>query len=247
MILRWLCLLFCLFLAGTAARAEVLIFAAASLKEPVDQIAARFDNVVVSYGGSGTMARQIGQGAPADLVLLANPVWMDVLLAGGDVDAATVTDFASNRLVLIGPAGAAPFDLTEAAILSRLDGGRLALGMTQSVPAGIYAKAALEHLGLWQALSEHLAEVDNVRAARALVARKQAALGLVYASDAQVADDVVAVAAIPPAAHPPIRYVGAVTSTSTEPTAAQILDFITGPEGQAILSEAGFLPPEVSP
>lgn len=234
-------LLSCLVLAAPA-RADLLVFAAASLKEPVDQIAADFGDVTVSYGGSGMMARQVGLGAPADVVLLANPVWMDVLTEAGDVQPETVTDFASNRLVLIGPAGADAVPLTADDLADALGTGRLAIGFTASVPAGIYGKAALEALGLWDGVKGHLAEVDNVRAALALVARRQAPLGIVYQSDVRVAPGVAEVALFPEASHPPIRYLGAVTARSDTPQAAAFLDYLAGPTGQAMMAKAGFLP-----
>ncbi|MGJ8589147.1 MAG: molybdate ABC transporter substrate-binding protein [Yoonia sp.] len=240
--IRTLLISLALTLSAAAARAEVLIFAAASLKEPVDRIAAQFDDVVVSYGGSGTMARQVSFGAPADIVLLANTDWMDVLVEGDHVQAGSVVDFASNRLVMIGPAGAAPLALTSEAILGALGAGRMAVGLTEAVPAGIYAKAALQSLGLWDATESKLAEVDNVRAALALVARGQAPLGIVYQSDTRITEDVVEVALFPAASHPPIRYVAALTKTA-EPKAQAVLAYLRGPQGQAILAEAGLLPP----
>ncbi|PXW72669.1 molybdate transport system substrate-binding protein [Loktanella sp. PT4BL] len=244
--LRTLLISLALTLSAAAARAEVLIFAAASLKEPVDLIAAQFDDVVVSYGGSGTMARQVSFGAPADIVLLANTDWMDVLVAGDHVQAESVFDFASNRLVMIGPEGAGPVPLTSEAILDALEAGRMAVGLTQAVPAGIYAKAALQSLGLWEDLEDKLAEVDNVRAALALVARGQAPLGIVYQSDTRITRDVAQVALFPADSHPPIRYVGALTNDAD--TAAQdVLTYLRGPEGQAILAEAGLLPPVDDP
>ncbi|WP_342070122.1 molybdate ABC transporter substrate-binding protein [Yoonia algicola] len=229
-------------LSATAVRAEVLIFAAASLKEPVDRIVAQFDDVVVSYGGSGMMARQVSFGAPADIVLLANTDWMDVLVAGDHVQASSVADFASNRLVMIGPVGAAPLTLTSEAILAALGAGRMAVGLTAAVPAGIYAKAALQSLGLWEATESRLAEVDNVRAALALVARGQAPLGIVYQSDTRITEDVVQVALFPAESHPPIRYVAALTKTA-DAQAQTVLAYLRGPEGQAILAEAGLLAP----
>ena len=229
-------------LAAPTARAEVLVFAAASLKGPMDQIAAQFDDVVVSYGGSGTLARQVSLGAPADLVLLANTDWMDVLIEGAHVDNGTVVDFASNRLVLIGPKGATPVALQADALRLALGEGRLAVGLTQAVPAGIYAKAALQSLGLWDAAQDRLAEVDNVRAALALVARGQTPLGIVYRTDTRVSDAVVELAAFPVQSHPPIRYLGALTKTGNADAQA-VLDYLNSPEGQAILAEAGFLPP----
>jgi len=235
-LLIWFC--FC----GAVARADVLVFAAASLKEPVEEIAASFDDVVVSYGGSGTMARQISLGAPADIVLLANTDWMDVLLEGGHVAPPSVVDFASNRLVLIGSADAEDVPLETEAILETLNGGRLAVGLTEAVPAGIYAKAALQSLGMWQALSGHLAEVDNVRAALALVSRGQAPLGIVYATDLRITDSVRQVAILPADSHPQIRYQAALTRDA-DPGAKMFLAALTGPDGQAKLAAAGFLLP----
>ncbi|MEL6839470.1 MAG: molybdate ABC transporter substrate-binding protein [Pseudomonadota bacterium] len=239
MMIRAFLLIICLI--GNAARAEVVVFAAASLKEPVDEIAASFDNVVVSYGGSGMMARQVSLGAPADVVLLANDQWMDVLIAEEYVLPDSVTDFASNRLVMVGQADAADVALETDAILTALDGGRIALGLTEAVPAGIYAKAALQSLGLWDAVAAQLAEVDNVRAALTLVARGQAPLGIVYASDLRVTDQVRQVALFPADSHPTIRYQGALT-TGAAPEAAEFLSILNGDIGQMYLADAGFLP-----
>jgi molybdate transport system substrate-binding protein len=221
----------------------VVVFAAASLKEPLDRIAATFDGVVVSYGGSGTLARQVGLGAPADVVLLANADWMAILSDAGDVRATSIVDFASNRLVVVGPADVATIALDEASMLRALGNGRVAIGLTKAVPAGIYAKAALQSQGLWDALSDRLAEVDNVRAALALVARGQAPLGIVYQSDVRVSQGVKELAIFPPDAHPPIRYVGAITTQATDPAAAAFLAYLLGDAGQATLADAQFLPP----
>jgi molybdate transport system substrate-binding protein len=230
-------------LFGGVVRAEVVVFAAASLKEPLDQIAEAFGGVVVSYGGSGTVARQVGLGAPADVVLLAHADWMSVLSEAGDVQAASIVDFASNRLVVVGPADAAAIALDEASILRALGSGRVAVGLTDAVPAGIYAKAALQSEGLWDAFSDRLAEVDNVRAALALVARGQAPLGIVYQSDVRVSQGVKELAIFPTDAHPPIRYVGAITTQATDPAAEAFLAYLLGDAGQAALAGAGFLPP----
>lgn len=237
--LRALVLGFVITLSAPMARAEVLIFAAASLKEPLDEIAARFDDVIVSYGGSGTLARQVSFGAPADIVLLANTDWMEVLVAGAHVRPDTMVDFASNRLVLIGPRGAARVVLEPGALPK---GGRIAVGLTEAVPAGIYAKAALQSLGLWDDVSDRLAEVDNVRAGLALVARGQAPLGIVYRTDTRISDAVVEIAVFPADSHPAIRYQGALTSNAND-QAKEVLGFITSAEGQGILASAGFLPP----
>lgn len=242
MILRASLLAITTLVSASAARAEVLVFAAASLKEPLDQIAAQFDDVVVSYGGSGTLARQVSFGAPADLVLLANTAWMDALVEGAHVRPDSVVAFASNELVLIGQKGAAPVALEPEAMLAALGTGRLAVGLTEAVPAGIYAMAAMRSLGLWDALDDRLAEVDNVRAALALVARGQAPLGIVYQTDTRVSEAVAKLAAFPAESHPPIQYLGAVTARA-EPSAPDVLDFIVSAEGQAIFAASGFLPP----
>ena len=238
--IRVLCTLLCLSIAPLA-RAEVVVFAAASLKEPLDALAGEFGDVVVSYGGSGTLARQVSMGAPVDVVLLANPEWMDVLVDGGHVRPEAF-DIASNALVLIGPADMADVPLTSEGIGAALNGDRMALGLTNAVPAGIYAKAALVSLGLWDGVADQLAEVDNVRSALALVARGQAPLGVVYATDARVSDAVRIVARFPADSHPPIRYLAALTPTA-DAKAADFLAFLTGPTGQGALAQAGFLPP----
>ncbi|MDX8347311.1 molybdate ABC transporter substrate-binding protein [Cognatiyoonia sp. IB215446] len=235
-------LLIWLGLSGAMVRADVLVFAAASLKEPVDAIAVSLDDVVVSYGGSGTMARQVSLGAPVDVVLLANKDWMDVLVEGGHVVPASVIDFASNRLVLIGDAQEDVLALEAGDLLQALDGGRMALGLTEAVPAGIYAKSALQSLDLWEALSDRLAEVDNVRAALTLVARGQAPLGIVYATDLRITDAVRQLAIFPSDSHPPIRYQAALTRNA-DPAAQAFLDTLTGPEGREKLAASGFLPP----
>ena len=240
--MRRLLLIIALSLLPSAVMADILVFAAASLKEPLDRIAAERGGITVSYGGSGALARQVMAGAPADLVVLANDAWMDEMLAAGAVEAQSVADVASNTLVMIGPQGSAPLALDAAAIATRLDGGRIATGMTGAVPAGIYAKAALQSLGLWDALSPHLAEVDNVRAALALVARGQTPLGIVYRTDTRISPAVTEVAAFPADSHPPIRYTLALTPDAAPQTVA-LRDYLLSAEGQAVLAEAGFLPP----
>jgi molybdate transport system substrate-binding protein len=229
-------------LAAPAARAEVLVFAAASLKEPLDAIAAQFDDVVVSYGGSGTLARQVSLGAPADIVLLANSEWMDVLVSGQHVDNESVVEFASNRLVIIGQNGAEPLVLESVSLMNALGDGRIAVGLTQAVPAGIYAKAGLQSLGLWDATKDRLAEVDSVRSALALVARGQTPLGIVYRTDTRISDAIVELAEFPLASHPPIQYRGALIDAEND-EASSVLAFLTSEEGQLAFASFGFLPP----
>ena len=135
--MRLLALILTFAIAPIAARADLLVFAAASLKEPLDRIAADYGDVTVSYGGSGALARQVMLGAPADVVLLANETWMEALAEAGAVRADGVREFASNRLVMIGAKGSGALPLEAAAIDARRAGGRIATGLTSAVPAGI--------------------------------------------------------------------------------------------------------------
>ncbi|MDG1340670.1 MAG: molybdate ABC transporter substrate-binding protein [Paracoccaceae bacterium] len=202
--MKWLWLSFWFFLAGTAAQGadRLVVFAAASLKGPLDVVLADFEgDVVVSYASSAVLARQIQQGAPADLFLSANTAWAQLVAESKGVSS---VPFLGNRLVLIS-ATETPIELTVASLESRLAGGRLALGLTRSVPAGLYAREAFETLDLWSSLRPHLAETDNVRAVLALVARGEAPLGVVYVTDAEWGA-VHVVADIPTSSHAPIIY-----------------------------------------
>ncbi|MEM8654798.1 MAG: molybdate ABC transporter substrate-binding protein [Pseudomonadota bacterium] len=206
-----------LMLAIPALAEPVRVFAAASLQGPLDAVADVWsDDVVISYGGSGAMARQVSQGAPADVVILANTTWSDWLVARGHVTSEPRT-LLSNRLVVIGPAGASPLpDTAPDTLRARLQGGRLAMGQHMSVPAGIYAQQWLDRVGAWDALRPYLAETENVRAALAFVARGEAPLGIVYASDAVASADVTVLWSVPATAHDPIIYPGlALTDTGT--------------------------------
>jgi molybdate transport system substrate-binding protein len=202
-------------LAGSAlaapARAEpVLVFAAASLKEALDAVAADWqadtgNNVTVSYAGSSTLAKQIEAGAPAELFLSANPDWVDAVEADGLV--AERRDLLTNSLVLIAHAPAAPVEITPALDLAGLLGSdHLAMALVDSVPAGEYGKAALTHLGLWASVAPKVAQADNVRAALALVGTGAAPYGITYATDAAVDPRVTVVGTFPAGSHPPIIY-----------------------------------------
>lgn len=209
--------------AVAAASEPVRIFAAASLQGPLDTVARDWAHPTsISYAGSGMIARQISLGAPTDLVILANPDWMAWLQDKGSITRQP-RDLVSNRLVLIGPRGAMPLpDPDATSLLGRLADTRLAMGLHASVPAGIYARAWLDHIGAWQALLPHLAETDSVRAALALVARGEVQLGIVYASDAAAEPDVEILWTVPQNQHPPIRYPAA----SITAEGAAFLDFL---------------------
>ncbi|MCK0166297.1 molybdate ABC transporter substrate-binding protein [Jannaschia sp. S6380] len=206
-------------------RDALVVFAAVSLKPALDRIAHAFAQtpVTVSYGGSGTLARQVAAGAPADVVVLAATDWMD-WLAGQGVLAGPPRTVATNRLVLAGPPGAEPLALQVDAMLERLAGGRFAMGDPMSVPAGRYGQQALETLGLWPALAPRALMAENVRAALAYVARGDVPLGLVYASDARGTGVEIA-ASIPARAHARITYPGA-TTRGAAATAGAFLDHL---------------------
>ncbi len=185
------------------------IFAAASLQGPLDTVAADYDGAsTISYGGSGTMARQVSLGAPADVVILANETWANWLFDQGHAPTQP-RPLLSNELVLVTPLGGPTFDSMDATTLrDALGSGRLAMGQHISVPAGIYASAWLKTINAWDTLRPHLAETENVRAALALVARGEAPVGIVYASDAQASAKVAVAWAIPAHQHPQILYHG---------------------------------------
>ena len=236
-------------LAPVAARADVLVFAAASLGGPLDRAAAEFrgstsGRITLSYGASATLAHQIANGAPADLFLSANEEWMDYLADRRLIDAASRRDLFGNSLVLIAPAATG----SEVAIgpnmpLGRLLGdGRLAIGDPAFVPAGEYGKAALAALGLWPQVENRLAPTADVRAALALVARGEAPLGIVYATDAAGVAGVRVVGTFPATSHPPIRYPGALIAGRDDGEARRFLEFLTG-DGRRYFLERGFTAP----
>lgn len=220
-----------------AREAPLRIFAAASLKAPLDVLAARWDGPVsASYAGSGTVARQLAAGAPADVVILAAVDWMDWLAGKGRVGPARIV--ARNALVLAAPAGAAPVALEAAAILARLGSGRLAMGDPLSVPAGRYGRQALTSLGLWDAVAPRLLQAESVTAALAYVARGDVPLALVYRSDAR-APGVAAVADVPAGAHDPIVYPAAAVPGG-DGRAGAFLDHVA--RGADVLAAHGFAP-----
>lgn len=242
--------------AGRAAERDLIVFAAASLKEALDSVAAAWTAqggapVRISYAASSLIARQVAAGAPADVVVLANADWMGWLAAQGALDAARPTEIAANSLVLMAPAAQAkalppPLPLTPEALAARLGTGRLAIALTNAVPAGQYGKQALIALGLWDTAAPRLAETDNTRSALALVARGEVPLGLGYATDAVAEPRVAVVAQIPPGSHAPVRYPAALTA-GAGPEAAAFAAFLgTGP-AQSILRAHGFAPPGETP
>ena len=226
-----------------------LVFAAASMKTALDAIAARYTAAghpapVISYGSSGTLAKQIQSGAPADLFISADQKWMDVLAKDGAIEVETREALLGNELVLVEPADATAsltiakgFDLAGA-----LGDGKLAVCSVASCPAGIYGKEALEKLGIFASVEPKLAQADNVRAALLLVARGEAKFGIVYATDAKAEPKVKVVGTFPADSHTPIVYPVAVTTAAKNeaPAAAAFEAYLHSAEARAILKEQGF-------
>lgn len=222
---------------------EITVFAAASLKDALDQIAVKWqeshqDTLVISYAGSSQLAKQIQQGAPADLFISASTDWMDKLQDSGDIDPATRKDLLGNTLVLVGTGKPAAAPVTELPAL--LGSGKLAMALVDSVPAGQYGKEALTKLGLWDKVEPQVAQADNVRAALKLVASGEAPLGIVYGSDAVAEKDVGVIATFPADSHAPITYPGAVTKSADTPQAAAFLDSLTQEPAKSVFESQGF-------
>lgn len=227
---------------------KLTVFAAASLKNALEAAGAAFTAetgvaVVFSFAGTSVIARQIEAGAPADIFVSADVMWMDYVTKAGAVDPASVRNVAANTLVVVAPrAEDAPLDLAAPdALVARLGDGRLAIADPETVPAGRYGRAALGALNLWQPVEGRLAPMENVRVALAAVARGEAPLGIVYASDAAVEPDVAVVARFPENTHPPIVYPAALTK-SASPDALRFLDFLRGAAAAEAFSAAGLAP-----
>lgn len=235
--------------APAIARAErITVFAAASTANAMAEIETRFEaatghDVVVSLAGSSALARQIQQGAPADIFISANPGWMDRLDEGGLVEEGTRVDLLRNSIVLIAAgAEAAPVEIGPGMDLAGLLGdGRLAMALVDAVPAGIYGKAALESLGLWDGVAGKVAQADNVRAALAFVAAGEAPYGIVYATDAVAEDGVTVVGAFPADTHPPVVYPAADLATRDTVAEAAFLEYLRGPEAREAFERQGFV------
>ena len=234
-------------IAPAAIADEITVFAAASLKTALDEIATEWqknhdDTVVISYASSSKLAKQIQEGAPADLFISASPEWVDAVEGSGDIDPATRKDLLGNTLVLVAAGQEAPpvevapgFDLA-----GMLDEGRLAMALVDSVPAGVYGKAALTSLGVWDKVEGSVAQADNVRAALGLVASGEAPFGIVYGTDAHAEPKVTVVGTFPADSHPAIIYPIARTATSKAPDAQAFLDFVKSPAAFDVFRKYGF-------
>jgi molybdate transport system substrate-binding protein len=227
---------------------EVVVFAAASLKTALDGVAADFQaatghTVTISYAGSNALAKQIIEGAPADIFISAAVNWMDEVQKAGLIVAGARKDILGNTLVLVAHrAGAAPVKIGPGFDLKTLLGdGKLAMGMVDSVPAGQYGKASLENLGVWHMVEGSVAQSENVRAALALVASGEAAYGIVYASDAMAEPGVTVVGTFPEDSHKPIVYPAALLTGAADAGDRAFFEALSADAADATFAEQGFV------
>ncbi|MDP6788452.1 MAG: molybdate ABC transporter substrate-binding protein [Rhodospirillales bacterium] len=230
------------------ARSAVLLFAAASTTTAMEEAMGAFAGrglgaVRASFAGSSALAQQIANGAPADIFVSANRQWMDFLSREKAIVAASRVDLWGNRLALIVPVSAPPTPFVASAFpLARaLGDGRLALGDPDHVPGGLYARRALENLGVWDGVAARLAPMADVRAALALVERGEAAAGVVYATDARVTRRVRVVGLLPADSHPPIVYPAAIVAGRDRPQVRRFFDFLTSAEAAAVFARRSFV------
>jgi len=232
---------------ATAQEKTITVFAAASMKNALDDVNAAFLKasglkVATSYAASSALARQIEQGAPADIFASADLEWMDYAAQKKLIQDRTRVNLLGNKLVLIAPkdSNIDKVEIGQGFDLTKLIGdGRITTGEVTSVPVGKYAKGALEELGIWAPVQNKFAMAENVRAALALVARGEAVLGIVYETDAKIERGVKIVGTFPSDSHPPILYPVAATVTA-KPEAALYLAFLHSQTAKALFERYGF-------
>jgi len=250
--MRWsipllLLTLFCTLPAAASER--VTLFAAASMTNALEEVISRFkeaEGIQVNpvYAASSALARQISRGAPADIYISANSKWMDYLQQQGMVEPSNRSNLVLNQLVLVtarnNDAGQIRLD-SSLNLESLLDGGRMAMADPDHVPAGIYARQALQSLGLWQQAANRITRSHNVRSALALVERGEAPIGIVYRTDALVSQNVRQVAEFPDDSHEPIEYpVALVTESAEKPSSLAFFRFLQSPEAAEVFHRYGF-------
>src|SRR5689334_21280295 len=231
-------------LPANAQEKTLTVFAAASMKNALDDVDAAKTGVKVnaSYAASSALAKQIEQGAPADVFVSADTDWMDYAIKQKNINEATRVNLLGNSIVLIAPKDSKidNVNIGPGFDLAKLAGdGKIATGDVKAVPVGKYAKAALEKLGSWQAAEPKFAMAESVRAALVLVARGEAPLGIVYSTDAKVEPGVKIVGTFPEDSHPAIVYPVAATANAKPDTAAY-LTFLRSPAARAIFERYGF-------
>ncbi len=231
-----------------AAQEAITVFAAASMKNALDETNAAFTKatgtkVVSSYAASSALAKQIESGAPAEVFISADLQWMDYVATHNLIKPDTRVNLLGNRLVFIA-AKDSKLDKVEIAKgfdIAKLAGdGRIAVGDVKAVPAGLYAKTALESLAAWAAAEPKLAMAENVRATLAFVTRGETPIGIVYETDAKVEPGVKIVGIFPESSHPPVTYPAAVTAASSNAATTNYLSFLRGSVAKAIFEKYGF-------
>ena len=245
-LLRWIAAVFAASLMASAAQAApVTVFAAASLKNALDEVGAQYaksgGDARFSYAASSAIARQIEEGAPADIYVSADTDWMNYLADRKLIVASSRKDLLTNNLALIAPADSkVALKIGKGMLLAKaLGDGRLAVA-GPDVPAGKYAKASLSALGVWDSVSGRLAQAENVRMALQYVARGESPLGIVYDTDAKVEPKVRIVGLFPAGTHPKIVYPVAVVAGSKNPDAAKFMAYLSGPQAAAVFRKYGF-------
>jgi len=228
-------------------RADVIVFAAASLKNALDAVNAQWQketgkSAKISYAASSALAKQIEQGAPAQMFISADLDWMDYVEKKNQIKPESRSNLLGNRIVLIAPKDKAqPIDIKPGFDLAKVLGdGRLSMANVDSVPAGKYGKAALEKLGVWASVSNKLAQAENVRAALLLVSRGEAPAGIVYQTDAASDSSVKIIGTFPEDTHPPIIYPIALTANAS-PDAAAFLAYIRSDKAKPLFEAQGFM------
>jgi molybdate transport system substrate-binding protein len=235
--------------AAPAAMAEdtVTVFAAASLKNALDNINAACEadvgeKATISYAASSALAKQIEEGAPADVFISADLDWLKYLDDKKLIDKSTETELLGNSIVLVAPAdSAATTEIAPNFDLAKLVGdGKLAMANVDSVPAGKYGKSALEKLGVWASVEGKVAQAENVRAALALVSTGEAPLGIVYKTDAAADKKVKIIGTFPADSHKPIIYPAARTAASKDDDTPAFLKCLQSSKAKALFEEQGF-------
>jgi molybdate transport system substrate-binding protein len=237
-----------LLIALPAFAADPIVFAAASLKNALDDVAASYKaatgkTVTISYAGSNALAKQIEAAAPADIFFSADQDWMNYLADKSLIRPDTRKTLLGNEIVLVVPKDSArKVDIGPNFDLAGLLGadGKLAMANVESVPAGKYGKAALEKLGVWDKVSARFVQADNVRAALAFVARGEAPAGIVYATDAAAQPGIAIAGTFPADSHPAIEYPIALTAASSNPDAKAFLDYLESAAAVSAFKKQGF-------
>jgi molybdate transport system substrate-binding protein len=230
------------------AQTALTVFAAASLKNALDEVNAGFTKrtdvkVIVSYAATSALVKQIEAGAPADVFFSADLRWMDYAAERKLINPDTRVNLLGNSLVLIAPKASKAENIAigkDFDIAALAGQGRIAVANVESVPAGRYTKAALQSLGAWPAAAKKLAMAENVRAALAFVARGETQVGIVYSTDAKAEPNVKVIGAFPDGSHPPVVYPVAATAVTPKPEVAYYLSFLRSRQAKAVFERHGF-------